>query len=544
MGESALARLTASAAPQPESEQQSAVSTAAAADSSSGPSLPVCEHCSAAELSAYAALHRELEDLQSRGVRLLMRSPKHPAWTAGRLLLVHKLPLIAHCALFLRAEPDTAAAGGGFLYSALLLCPPSVSSVSALPPQWRQQRSKDAAVECGELDGRCYVVLRALSPREISLVSSLQLPASAADVTGVLLDRYPARLSSCLSELRKVEAEYFLPSQSWHRLPELDPFASVSSAVKVNVLDDAQLDVVLSASRRQHLQQLIAASPVQSCPQLAAHEALLSRHSLLSDRVERLRACLDDSNLEHRAEYEAKLRLLQRLDFISAEHSVTIKGRVACELNTCDSVIGTELIFDNALGDLEPQQILAVLSCLLFRERNVEPPPLPDSLQLGLDRLIAVCRRVGNASLQCGLQEVESVNEFVQQNVNSGLMLVVQAWAQQTAFLDICQLTEVLEGAIVRNITRLDESCKDVRNAARVIGDRQLHDKMMQASELIRRSAAQPGAAQQSAHTRAALTLSALSFLSATGTSCSRAACICRSGCGAAAVLTCWLLLW
>ena len=40
---------------------------------------------------------------------------------------------------------------------------------------------------------------------------------------------------------------------------------------------------------------------------------------------------------------------------------------------------------------------------------------------------------------------------------------------------------------IVRCIQRLDETCKDVRNAARVIGDSKLYSKMQMASTLIRR---------------------------------------------------------
>lgn len=54
-------------------------------------------------------------------------------------------------------------------------------------------------------------------------------------------------------------------------------------------------------------------------------------------------------------------------------------------------------------------------------------------------------------------------------------------------FAEICPLTDVLEGTIVRCITRLDETCRDVRNAARVIGDPQLYQKMELASTCIKR---------------------------------------------------------
>lgn len=40
---------------------------------------------------------------------------------------------------------------------------------------------------------------------------------------------------------------------------------------------------------------------------------------------------------------------------------------------------------------------------------------------------------------------------------------------------------------IVRCIQRLNETCRDVRNAARVIGDPKLQEKMKEASTLIKR---------------------------------------------------------
>ena len=50
-----------------------------------------------------------------------------------------------------------------------------------------------------------------------------------------------------------------------------------------------------------------------------------------------------------------------------------------------------------------------------------------------------------------------------------------------------CYVTLYIAGMIVRCIQRLDETCKDVRNAARVIGDSSLYNKMQTSSTLIKR---------------------------------------------------------
>ena len=54
-------------------------------------------------------------------------------------------------------------------------------------------------------------------------------------------------------------------------------------------------------------------------------------------------------------------------------------------------------------------------------------------------------------------------------------------------FDKIANLTDVAEGTIVRVITRLDETCREVRDAARVIGDAELFKKMEEAQNRIKR---------------------------------------------------------
>lgn len=49
------------------------------------------------------------------------------------------------------------------------------------------------------------------------------------------------------------------------------------------------------------------------------------------------------------------------------------------------------------------------------------------------------------------------------------------------------EMTDCQEGLIVKCIQRLDEVCKDVRNAGRIVGDPALVEKMEEVSASIRR---------------------------------------------------------
>ena len=61
------------------------------------------------------------------------------------------------------------------------------------------------------------------------------------------------------------------------------------------------------------------------------------------------------------------------------------------------------------------------------------------------------------------------------------------SYARIQPFEQITELTDVAEGTIVRVITRLDETCREGRDAARVIGDAELFKKMEESQIKIKR---------------------------------------------------------
>jgi antiviral helicase SKI2 len=51
----------------------------------------------------------------------------------------------------------------------------------------------------------------------------------------------------------------------------------------------------------------------------------------------------------------------------SGSEVVTLKGRVACEMNTCDELTATEAIFANILEPLNPPEAVAILAAFVFQ---------------------------------------------------------------------------------------------------------------------------------------------------------------------------------
>ncbi len=57
--------------------------------------------------------------------------------------------------------------------------------------------------------------------------------------------------------------------------------------------------------------------------------------------------------------------MLEALGYVDQGKVVQLKGRVACEVNTCEELLLTELVFENVLAPLDPHEIAGLLSALV-----------------------------------------------------------------------------------------------------------------------------------------------------------------------------------
>lgn len=90
----------------------------------------------------------------------------------------------------------------------------------------------------------------------------------------------------------------------------------------------------------------------------------------LTSQISNLEHVMSDQNLELLPDYFQRIEgmsrfrflcsVLKTIGFIGQDSTVQLKGRVACEINTADEIILTELILDNVLAEFTPAEIVAV----------------------------------------------------------------------------------------------------------------------------------------------------------------------------------------
>ncbi|CAN1329093.1 DExH-box ATP-dependent RNA helicase DExH11 [Linum perenne] len=245
------------------------------------------------------------------------------------------------------------------------------------------------------------------------------------------------------------------------------------------------VDLVEAYGKWTNLIQKMSMNKCHGCIKLNDHMTLAKKMKSHKDEVDALKYEVSDEALKQMPDFQGRIDVLKDIGCIDFEHVVQIKGRVACEMNSGEELICTECLFENQLDELEPEEAVAIMSAFVFQQRNASEPSLTPKLKQAKERLYNTAIRLGELQAQCDVQV--NPEEYAKENLKFGLVEVVYEWAKGTPFAEICELTDVPEGLIVRTIVRLDETCREFKNAAAIMGNSALHKKMDFASNAIKR---------------------------------------------------------
>lgn len=246
-------------------------------------------------------------------------------------------------------------------------------------------------------------------------------------------------------------------------------------------------DVTAVECYRMHnkLLQKMAENKCHGCVKLKEHLLLLKEQHKRMEEVNTLKFQMSDEALQQMPDFQGRMDVLKEIHCIDSDLVVQIKGRVACEMNSGEELICTECLFEDQFDDLEPEEAVAIMSAFVFQQQNTSEPTLTPKLALAKKRLWDTAIRLGE--LQANFKLAVNPEEYAKENLKFGLVEVVYEWAKGTPFANICDLTDVPEGLIVRTIVRLDETCREFRNAASIMGNSALYKKMEAASDAIKR---------------------------------------------------------
>ncbi|CCH46678.1 ATP-dependent RNA helicase [Wickerhamomyces ciferrii] len=265
-------------------------------------------------------------------------------------------------------------------------------------------------------------------------------------------------------------------------IPLLDPVENMK-------IEDSEFKTLLR--KIEVLESKLYSNPLSLSPRLktlyeeySAKVALNDDAKSLKDKILEAQAVIQLDDLRHRK------RVLRRLGFTTASDVIELKGRVACEISTGDELLLTEMIFNGNFNEITPEQSAALLSCFVFQERSKETPRLKPELAEPLKQMQEMASKIAKISKESKIEIVEK--DYIE-TFRPELMEIVFAWCKGATFTQICKMTDVYEGSLIRMFKRLEEMLRQLVVAAKTIGNVALEEKMEKAIELVHRDIVSAG---------------------------------------------------
>ncbi|XP_050977684.1 exosome RNA helicase MTR4 [Labeo rohita] len=259
-------------------------------------------------------------------------------------------------------------------------------------------------------------------------------------------------------------------------VPLLDPIDDMG------IKDPALKKVIQKVEAFEHR---MYTHPLHSDPNLEAVYTLCEKKALIAGDIKAAKRELKKARtVLQMDELKCRKRVLRRLGFATSSDVIEMKGRVACEISSADELLLTEMVFNGLFNDLTAEQATALLSCFVFQENANEMPKLTEQLAGPLRQMQECAKRIAKVSAEAKLDVDEDtyLNQF-----RPHLMDVVYTWANGSSFSQICKMTDVFEGSIIRCMRRLEELLRQMCQAAKAIGNTELENKFATGITKIKR---------------------------------------------------------
>merc|ERR1711977_2088 len=236
------------------------------------------------------------------------------------------------------------------------------------------------------------------------------------------------------------------------------------------------------------LESRLLSNPLHNSPRLPElynqYAAKLALGGKIKDKKKAITSALSIMQLD---ELKSRKRVLRRLGFINDQEVVELKARVACEISSTGDgheLLLSELLFNRFFNELSPEVCASVLSCFIFEEKSKTAEPLKEELSKHFREIQSQAKVIAKVSQESKLavNEKEYVDSFKWE-----LMEVVLLWAQGKSFAEICKMTDVFEGSLIRLFRRLEELLRQMAQAGKVMGSDELSAKFEEALSKIRR---------------------------------------------------------
>lgn len=163
---------------------------------------------------------------------------------------------------------------------------------------------------------------------------------------------------------------------------------------------------------------------------------------------------------------------------------ITVKGLIGMEINECNELIFTEMIYEEMINHMTPEEIVATIA-VFIEERSKEEINNIKSLNIPYlikDVLFEVNRIVQDMSQ---VEYDNWININTDWNLYFTFISPAYKWACGKSIQEICETSEIYEGNFVKHIIKINKICQDILKICEITKNDVLKKKVEQIEPLI-----------------------------------------------------------
>ena len=275
----------------------------------------------------------------------------------------------------------------------------------------------------------------------------------------------PSTLVEALKELEKITKKSKL-----NTLGEDDDIDLVPLNLKEKVKD---LDFQLKLEEREQILAISKYNISIKCPYFPQHYNQYQSYKKYFDKIKILEGKLNPENLEHYKEFKTRQKILQDLEYVNEDNTLTLKGKAAREIGTTDCILITELLISDILNSLSDSEVIGFLSGFASNKSEVKleiPETSADKLSKNFYTQVKKFRKIYETIVEKEKSYIFQENKYNRRmtfEYSEGMI----KWMEGKSFLEVLNTMELEEGKLYNLINRIFLMLEEICNFYSTLGN-------------------------------------------------------------------------
>ena len=246
--------------------------------------------------------------------------------------------------------------------------------------------------------------------------------------------------------------------------------------------NDLKINELLNGKNKN--QTLLITNQCHNCPLREKHIKQYGNMKKIKEELKKNKDKLSEENLKCFGEFNSRLNVLKKLNYVNEENQLEIKGKAAKEITSADCIIVSELLLSNIIDKLSIDELIAFLSCFIGNKNSIDftDPEISETFTDAINDFKLIYDNV---------IEIEKKENFEENTYNRrisfGLSKPIKSWMLGKHFYEILDECDMDEGKIYSMINRLCTFFDSLCEFYKVLGNTTLGEKFVNAKNVLLR---------------------------------------------------------